>query len=163
MPSTARAVLRIGLIAGTLDIGENLIFNAFRHITPAMVFQYIASGLTGSWAFHAGAASIVLGVAIHYTIAIVWTALFYFASWRMTILVRHPVVCGLAYGALVYLVMNFVVLPLTQVPRAPAAMTLASRVSGVLALLFCFGLTVALLTRVAVQPGNRFSENQACV
>lgn len=144
---TIGAVLRIGLIAGTLDIGENLIFNAFRHITPAMVFQYIASGLTGPWAFHAGSASILLGVAIHYTIAMAWTALFYLASRRMTVLVRRPVISGLAYGALVYLIMNFVVLPLTRVPRAPAAMTLASRVSGVLALLFCIGLTVALLTR----------------
>jgi len=143
----AGAVLRIGLIAGTLDIGENLIFNAFRHITPAMIFRYIASGLTGPWAFHAGAASIALGVAIHYAIAMFWTAVFYLASLRMTVLVRRPVVCGLAYGALVYLVMNFMVLPLTRVPRAHAAMTLASRVSGVLALLFCIGLTVALLTR----------------
>lgn len=140
-------MLRIGLIAGTLDIGENLIFNAFRHITPAMVFQYIASGLTGPWAFHAGAASIALGVAIHYTIAMVWTAVFFLASRRMTVLVRRPGVCGLAYGALVYAVMNFVVLPLTRVPRAHAAMTMASRVNGVLALLFCIGLTVAILTR----------------
>jgi uncharacterized membrane protein YagU involved in acid resistance len=140
-------VLRIGLIAGTLDISENLVFNAFRHITPAMVFQYIASGLTGRWAFHAGSASILLGVAIHYVIAMVWTAAFYLASRRLTALLRRPAACGLAYGALVYLLMNLVVLPLTRVPRAPAAVTLASRVSGVLALLFCIGLTVALLTR----------------
>jgi hypothetical protein len=155
MSETARTtsvLLRIGLIAGTLDISENLIFNAFRHITPAMVFQYIASGLTGPWAFHAGWASILPGVAIHYTIAMAWTAVFYFASRWLTVLVRRPVVCGLAYGALVYLVMNFAVLPLTRVPHVPAAMTLASRVSGVLALLFCIGLAVSLLTRgLAVQ------------
>ncbi len=148
----ARAVLRIGLIAGTLDIGENLVFNAFRHITPAMVFRYIASGLTGPWAFHAGAASIALGVAMHYAIAMFWTALFYLASRRITVLVRRPVVCGLAYGAVVYLIMNIVVLPLTRVARAHAAMTLASRVSGVLALVFCIGLTVALLTRLDRKP-----------
>ncbi|HTV82952.1 MAG TPA: hypothetical protein VME18_09910 [Acidobacteriaceae bacterium] len=140
-------VLRIGLIAGTLDISENLVFNAFRHITPAMVFQYIASGLTGPWAFHAGSASILLGVAIHYVIAMAWTLIFYLASRRLTLLVRRPVMCGLAYGALVYLIMNLVVLPLARVPRAPVAMTLASRISGVLALLVCVGLTVALLTR----------------
>lgn len=162
---TAGKVLEIGLIAGTLDIGENLIFNAFRHITPAMVFRYIASGLTGPWAFHAGSASIALGVAIHYTIAIVWTAFFYLASRRLTVLIRRPILCGLAYGAVVYLIMNFVVLPLTRVPRAPAAMTLASRVSGVLALLFCIGLAVALLTRrdweargLAVQSGKKIPE-----
>lgn len=140
-------VLRIGLIAGTLDISENLIFNAFRHITPKMVFQYIASGLTGSAAFHAGTASVALGVAIHFAIAIFWTALFGAASRRLPVLIRRPILCGLAYGALVYVVMNFLVLPLTHVPRSHAAMTLASRVSGILALLVCIGLTIALLVR----------------
>jgi hypothetical protein len=142
-----RAVLRVGLIAGTLDIGENLIFNAFRHITPVMIFQYIASGLTGRWAFAAGMASVALGVAIHYAIAFTWTALYYAASGRMAVLIRRPVICGLAYGAVVYLVMNFVVLPLTRVPRSAAAMSVASRVSGVLALLFCIGVAVGVLVR----------------
>lgn len=36
------SMVRIGLIAGTLDIAESLIFNAFRHIAPEMIFQYIA-------------------------------------------------------------------------------------------------------------------------
>jgi hypothetical protein len=139
-------VLRIGLIAGTLDIGENIVFNAFRHITPIRIFQYIASGLTGPWAFDAGMASVALGVGIHYTIALSWTAVYWSASGRWTVLVRRPVVCGLVYGGLVYLAMNFAVLPMTRVPHAKAAMSVASRVSGVLALLFCVGLTVSLLT-----------------
>ena len=153
------AILRIGVIAGTLDIGENLIFNAFRHITPAMVFRYIASGLIGpAVAGGGGPAIIALGVAIHYTIATVWTAVFFLASRRFAVLIRRPVLCGLAYGALVYVIMNFAVLPLTRVPHATAAMALSSRISGVLALLFCIGLTVALLTRrearreAALQP-----------
>lgn len=140
-------VLRIGLIAGALDISENLIFNAFRHITPKMVFQYIASGLSGSWAFHAGAASVALGVAIHFAIAIFWTVVFWAASRRFTVLIRRPAPSGLVYGASVYVVMNFLVLPLTRVPRSHAAMSVASRVSGILALLFCIGLTIALLVR----------------
>jgi hypothetical protein len=147
MASAVGSVVRIGLIAGTLDITENLIFNAFRHITPTQIFQYIASGLTGAWAFHAGMASVALGVAIHYTIALFWTAVYYAASRRCGILIRRPVVCGLVYGGVVYLIMNFVVLPLTRVPHARAAATLASRVSGVLALLLCIGLTIAMLVR----------------
>jgi len=146
MASAVVSVVRVGLIAGTLDITENIAFNAFRHITPVMIFQFIASGLTGAWAFHAEIASVALGVAIHYTIALFWTALYYAASRWIVILIRRPVVCGLLYGAVVYLIMNFVVLPMTRVPQAHAAMTLASRVSGVLALLLCIGLTVGLLT-----------------
>lgn len=139
-------VARIGLIAGTLDIAENLIFNAFRHITPTRIFQYIASGLTGPWAFHAGTASVALGVAIHYFIALFWTAFYWGLSRRWSVLIRRPVVCGLVYGGLVYLAMNFVVLPLTRVPHSRTPMSLASRVSGVLALLFCIGLTIAVMT-----------------
>jgi hypothetical protein len=146
MASAVVSVVRVGLIAGTLDITENIAFNAFRHITPVMIFQFIASGLTGAWAFHAEIASVALGVAIHYTIALFWTALYYAASRWVVILIRRPVVCGLLYGAVVYLIMNFVVLPMARVPHAHAAMTLASRVSGVLALLLCIGLTVGLLT-----------------
>ncbi|MGA8529169.1 MAG: hypothetical protein WB622_05600 [Acidobacteriaceae bacterium] len=152
--NTVGAVVRIGLIAGTLDISENLIFNAFRHITPVRIFQYIASGLTGMWAFRAGMASVALGVAIHYTIALAWTALYFVAAGRWRVLVRRPVVCGLLYGALVYVMMNSVVLPLTRVPHARAAMSMASRVSGVLALLFCIGLTVALLTAREQRTGD---------
>jgi hypothetical protein len=140
------SVLRIGLIAGTLDISENIIFNSFRHITATQIFQYIASGLTGPWAFHAGAKSVALGIAIHYTIALTWTAIYFGAAQQWRLLVRRSVVCGLAFGALVYVVMNFAVLPMTRVPHSAAAATLASRVNGVLALLICIGLTVAVLT-----------------
>jgi hypothetical protein len=145
--SAVAAVVRIGLIAGTLDITENIVFNAFRHVTPVRIFQYIASGLTGAWAFHAGMASVALGVAIHFTIAMFWTVIYWVASRPMAVLVRRPVVCGLLYGGLVYIVMNFLVLPLTRVPHTHTAVSLASRISGVLALLFCIGLTVALLVR----------------
>jgi hypothetical protein len=145
------AVLRIGLIAGTLDITENIVFNAFRAITPKMIFQYIASGLIGLRAFQVGYASVALGLVIHYCIALTWTAVYYAASCQLAILIRRPVICGLLYGGAVYLFMNLVVLPLTRVPQARNPITLASRISGVLALLFCIGLTISLLVRREAQ------------
>jgi hypothetical protein len=139
-------VVRIGLIAGTLDITENLIFNAFRGITPKMVFQFIASGLIGIHAAVAlGTVSVALGVAIHYLIATWWTLVFYLARRKLRFLLGRPAIWGILYGGIVYIVMNFVVLPLTRIPHPKAATTVASRVSGVLALLFCIGLAVALL------------------
>jgi hypothetical protein len=148
------AVVWIGLIAGTLDISENLIFNAFRHVGPARIFQYIASGLVGMSAFRGGAGMLALGVAIHYAIAMTWTALYFVTAERWRLLVRRPVVCGLLYGALVYAVMNFLVLPLTRIPHSRAAISLASLTNGVLALLFCIGLTVALLTARELGDGS---------
>lgn len=142
----------IGLIAGTLDIGENLIFNAFRHVSPKMVFQFIASGLIDGKSFTLGGASVALGVAIHYTIAMTWTVIFYLLSRKLIFLTRHAVSSGILYGGVVYIIMNFVVLPLTAVPHAPKAMTVASRISGVLALLFCIGLAIALLVKAFAPP-----------
>jgi hypothetical protein len=36
-------ILWIGLVARTLDITENIVFNAFRGMTPLRIFQFIAS------------------------------------------------------------------------------------------------------------------------
>jgi uncharacterized membrane protein YagU involved in acid resistance len=151
--SPSLAILWIGVVAGTLDITENLIFNASRGITPQMVFRYIASGLIGMQrSVQGGAASVALGVVLHYLIALSWTAIFYVASRKLAVLTCRPVICGLLYGAFVYLFMNLIVLPLSGVPHARAAMTVANRVSGVLALLFCIGLTISLLVRKYAPP-----------
>jgi hypothetical protein len=145
--NAAISILWIGLVAGTLDITENLLYNATRNVTPAMVFRYIAGGLVGGQeALKLGGAAIALGVVIHFCIAITWTAIFYVASGKIPALVKHAVMSGLAYGVVVYLVMNFVVLPLTRVPprRAP---TLVSVVNALLPLLLCIGLGISLLVR----------------
>lgn len=142
----------IGLVAGTLDIGENIIFNYFRHVTPKMVFQYIASGLIDGRAFTMGGESVALGVAIHYAIAMTWTVTFFLLSRKLIFLTRRAAISGIVYGGIVYIIMNFAVLPLTRVPHAPKAMTLASRISGVLALLFCIGLAIALLVHKFAPP-----------
>jgi len=147
-------VLRIGLVAGTLDITENLVFNQLRGITPKMVFQYIASGLIGMKSFRAGQASVVLGVVLHYLIALTWTGVFYAASRKLAILTRRPVICGLLYGGFVYLFMNLIVLPLSGVPHVRAAIPVASRVNGVLAVLLCIGLTISLLVSKYATPGQ---------
>jgi len=145
-------VVWIGLVAGTLDISENIIFNHFRGVTMKMIFQYIASGLIGMKAFGMGSESVALGVAIHYAIATTWTVVFYLLSRKLMILTRQAAISGIVYGGVVYVIMNFIVLPLTSVPHAPRAMTLASRISGVLALLFCIGLTISLLMREYAPP-----------
>jgi hypothetical protein len=47
-----RTILWIGLVAGTLDITENIVFNAFRGVTPWRIFQFIASGLIDAIRFN---------------------------------------------------------------------------------------------------------------
>jgi hypothetical protein len=154
-------ILWIGLVAGTLDITENIVFNAFRGIMPWRIFQYIASGLLGTHSFRMGWTSVGLGVVIHYAIALAWTAIFYTAATKLSfsLLTRRPILSGLIYGVIVYVVMNFIVLPLTAVPARPAVVTLVNRVNAVMALMFCIGLPIALLLRCALRKADQASIN----
>jgi hypothetical protein len=155
--SSKLRILTIGLFAGTLDIADALIFNEWRGITPTRVLQYIASGVLGTASFHGGPASAGLGLALHYLVALGWTTLFYMASRKLTVLTRRPVLCGLVYGGLIYLVMNFVVLPASSVPHASNPTTIASLVNGILALLLCIGLPVSVLNSRYLQPSHHGS------
>ncbi|HMK22998.1 MAG TPA: hypothetical protein VK466_11745 [Terriglobales bacterium] len=137
-------LLRIGLIAGTLDIADALIFSHFRGVSPSQVFHYIASGLLGVRAFEMGTSAYALGVLIHYTIALSWTVVYYALWRRFEVIRRTPVLSGLLYGSAVYVIMNFVVLPVSGVPKI-GHVTLAARINGVLALMLCIGLTVSVL------------------
>ena len=145
--ATFRTILWIGLAAGTLDITENLVFSQLRGVSPWRVFQYIASGLIGTQAFQGGWETVLLGVSVHYAIALAWTGVFYVAARKFAIVMRRPVLSGLLYGGVVYLIMNFIVVPLSGVPHPLRPITLISRINAVLALLLCIGLTNSLLMR----------------
>ena len=101
------AIAAGGLIAGTLDLTQACILFGW-HIPLA-----IAGGLLGRQAFHGGAGTYVLGVALHYFIACSAAAIYYGASRRLIFLTEHPLVCGLFYGIAVELVMSYIVLPLS--------------------------------------------------
>lgn len=112
----ARAIVWGGLLAGLGDI--TFAFVVWRGVGPVRVLQSVASGLLGPAAREGGLATAALGAVLHFTIAFIWAAVFWLASRRLKALVRHPVVCGLLYGAVVYVCMYFVVLPLSAIRAA---------------------------------------------
>ncbi len=135
------------LIAGTLDISDALIFYGLRGVSPERLLQNIARALIGPSAFHRGLATAALGLAIHYAITLSWSAVFLGAAVRFRLLTRHAIVSGLLYGGLIYLLMNFVVLPLTRLPPRSHVTPPVILLNAVLALLFCMGLPIALIAR----------------
>ena len=135
-----------GLIAGTLDICAAFLSAWLRAgVRPAQVLHSVASGLLGPPAFQGGAKTAVLGLALHFFIATVWTVVFYLASRKLLFLVERPILFGLLYGVVVYLFMNFVVLPLSFVNRRPQPLT--GRAIQLLIIMFCIGLPIALIVR----------------
>jgi hypothetical protein len=134
------AVATGGLIAGALDLTQACIL--FGWDIPLA----IAAGLIGKQAFDGGAGTYVLGVVLHFFIAFSFAAFYYAASRRLTFLVEHPLVCGLAYGAGVELVMTLVVLPLSALhSRGPYK--LHDLILGLLVHMVVIGLPISFTIR----------------
>ena len=142
-----KALLLCLLIAGTLDIADALIFYGIRGVPAVGLLRFIAACLVGVSALHGGVAMAALGLAIHYTITLFWSALFLLAATRFRFLTRHAIASGLVYGGIIYIVMNYVVLPLTRLPPRSHHLAPAVLINGVLALLLFMGLPIALITK----------------
>ena len=138
-------ILAGGAIAGTLDIAFAFTFAGMHGASPLRVLQFIASGLLGKAAFAGGWSAGALGAFCHYFIITVSTSFYLVASRHITALIRHPFFCGSLYGVAIYLVMNFIVVPLSAVPTR--SYTLEGVVGDLASHLFFVGLPIALLVR----------------
>jgi len=145
--STPIAILLAGLIAGTLDIGAAALINGRN---PLVILLVIASGLLGKGAFQGGLPAVTLGLVLQWLMSLVIAAIYVLAANRFTDLKPHWIAGGLAYGVAIFVVMNYVVVPLSEIGRAPqfTALTLAGNLVAMLG----FGLLIAFFAR-GVAPG----------
>jgi len=104
-----------GAILGCADIVFAWLFWRGKGATVADIFQSIARGIYGKQAAAMGMTSVTIGAACHFLIAIcmvlVWLE---FVSFKPAFN-RKWVIWGAIYGILLYLFMNFVLLPMTPV------------------------------------------------
>jgi hypothetical protein len=144
-PSLVKVIAGAGLLAGTLDIADAILFYGLRGVSAERILQGIAFGLIGRAAFSLGARSALLGLLLHFFIATTVAAIYLLASRRLP-LSRHPWLYGTLYGIAVYLVMNYIVLPLSHVGLRPLPPPVPL-INGVAALILCVGIPVALIAR----------------
>jgi uncharacterized membrane protein YagU involved in acid resistance len=140
-----QAILWGGLIAGALDATDGVVAYGLQGLNPIQVLQYIASGALGAAAFQGGLAAAGLGTLIHFFIAFTVAALYVVASRSIGALRTNAVPAGLAYGALVILTMNYLVLPHSAV--APSAFSLGMFLNGIIGHAAFVGLPVAIYAR----------------
>ena len=114
------AILAGGFVAGAIDISYAVIANLAR-VAPEKVLQSVASGLLGRAAYQGGAATASLGLFLHFAMTIAMAAIFVAAARSLVPVRQHLLVAGLAYGALVYFAMRWVVVPLSRFPGDCAA------------------------------------------
>jgi hypothetical protein len=153
MPRPFLAIFWGGLFCGILDITSAIVaWNIQRGVKPIRILQSVAAGALGRAAFDGGLRTALLGLAFHFLIAFAAAAVFYLASRYVSFLTQHPVISGFIYGELVYLFMNFVVIPLSATRRGP--FTWATIVTGPGGHLFFVGLPIALAVRYFSHAGQ---------
>ena len=84
------------------------------------MFQTIAVGVLGKSSYEGGTATAVLGAGLHVAMAIAFVVICIALGFRLRLLAEKPVVSGLVYGVGLYVVMNFVVMPLSRVDASPS-------------------------------------------
>jgi hypothetical protein len=138
-----RAALYGGLVAGTVDIGAACLING---AGPAPILRFIASGLVGrANVLGRGAEILLLGLILQWAMSILIAGIYAFAAERLAVLTRRWIPMGLSYGVVVFIVMTYVVVPLSAAPKSTHASVRALALNFVAMLVF--GLIVSGITR----------------
>ncbi|HEY2944419.1 MAG TPA: hypothetical protein VGN09_18440 [Vicinamibacteria bacterium] len=149
----AAKILTAGILVGILDglFALALYVVALKVTTPVRLFQSIASAVLGPQSFQGGLGAAALGLLLHFTVAHAWAAV-YFLALRVSAVLRRlvqaparAVVVGMAYGVLVWLVMDLVVIPMTR--TRPTPVTARSFLPVLIGHMFVVGLPIALVIR----------------
>lgn len=141
-----RAIVLAGLVAGVADIAFIIVYYLLKNVPATRVLQGVAAGALGrDAAVKGGVATALLGLALHFVIALGAAAVFCVASRKLRWLVEKPILGGLFYGVCVWLFMNLAVLPLSATP--PKSFPDTTWMPVLLAHLVCVGLPIALITR----------------
>lgn len=143
--SLVPGILAAGLIVGAMDaVAANAHAYLLRGTPPGAVWRYVASAVFGKSAGNGGPEMIVWGLLFHLMVATGWTALFFLAYPKLRFLPANMVVAGMAYGLFVWLMMNFVVVPLTRITIGPIRPTTGTLLM-ILIHLFVIGVPISYL------------------
>jgi hypothetical protein len=140
--SDLTAILLGGFVAGTVDVGAASLINL---LSPIRILQFIAGGLLGRAALSGGIPVALLGLVLQWLMSMIIAAVYVFAASWLPVPGRRWIAFGLAYGVVVFFVMNYVVVPLSAWARWPH-FTPYSFAANMAAMLL-FGLIVAFFAR----------------
>jgi hypothetical protein len=138
--SILRPILIATLVAGTLDICAAIgltLFYGMRSVGDML--RFVASGPFPS-ATEWGTGGAVLGLAVHFTLMAIMVAAYVLVAARQPALRARPVLWGVAFGLLTYVVMNLIVVRLRfGGPFPPSARAIVTQ-------LFCHIVLVGIPT-----------------
>jgi hypothetical protein len=136
------AILLGGFVAGTLDIGAAALISS---ASPLRILRFVAGGILGKAALAGGAWVAIAGLLLQWAMSLIIATIYVIASQRYPILRRRWIAGGVVYGAVVFFVMNYAVVPLSAWAKWPR-FTVATFAENMVAMLL-FGLIVACVAR----------------
>lgn len=148
-----RPILIATLVAGTLDILSAFVFAGIAGMTPMGVLQFVASGPFGD-ARTATPGWAAVGLAVHFAIMACMVAAYMIVAPRFPALLRHPVVAGIAYGFLLWIIMYWIVRPL-RFPEIPLPSTAYGIANQLFSHCILVGIPIAIITGAIFGVGSK--------
>ena len=144
--SKIKTILLAGFIAGTLDaLGATIVYCVImKVVTVTQLFHGISSGLFGNTIIGSENTMAVIGLLLHYFIALCFATGYFLVYPHLPFLKRNAFISGLLYGIIVWIIMNLVVLPLSNAHHASP--TWPGFLRGVSILMVCIGLPISFIT-----------------
>lgn len=136
------AILWGGLAAGAMDFCAAMTINRLPALT---IGRAVATGLYGRGAFAMGDGVGWQGVGLHFAMSLLIAAIYVLAAERIALMRQSVLVFGLLYGVGIFVVMNYVVRPLSKAGLSHYATPL-SFIENLVAMLI-FGIFVAYADR----------------
>lgn len=133
-----------GLIVGTLDILAAMVHYFIKTGKNGLnVLKFVASGVFGNSAFTGGNDMMLYGLLFHYCIALTFTFFFFGIYSKIPALSKHNVLTGIGYGIFIWLIMQRIVVPLSNTPKAP--FDAVNALIGASILILCIGLPLSFM------------------
>lgn len=132
------------LISGTLDILFATILTLLNGREPANMLRFVASGPFPS-ATEMGTSGAILGLVVHFALMAIMATVFVFLMRARPALLGKPVLIGVGYGLITYIILDLVIVPL-RFPAAfpPKPISIATQLFAHIVLV---GLVFAFVTR----------------
>ena len=146
--TTTRAIVYGGATVGVLDLIDAFVFFGLRSgAQPVAILHSIAAGFVGRDAARAGGLqTAMLGLFAHFLVATCIVTVYVLISRVVPLLRTQWIACGLVFGVIAYLVMNWFVVPLSNAGSGQITFALPATpivINGILIHMFGVGLPAA--------------------
>jgi uncharacterized membrane protein YagU involved in acid resistance len=142
--TAASVIIKAGLLTGTLDILLAFLYSYIKRGTsPQLVLQYIAKVAFGKTAFSDAAIATVIGLLVHFAIAMGWAILLFLLYQWLKLSRLNKFATGIVYGIFVWIMMNMVILTLWN--NRPFVFNAESSLINALILIVAIGLPLSVI------------------